>query len=84
VNNYIALADIIGRVDFLELASGRCERRGRVSVARLARENPPETSLAAIMRVQIGDCPRQAERRIEERCDPYSPVPLAALGREPL
>jgi hypothetical protein len=68
----LMLADIIGRADFLEIRCGRCERSGRLSVARLAQENPPETSLAPIMRAQIGDCPKKAERRIEARCDPYS------------
>jgi hypothetical protein len=27
-----------------------------------------------IMRAQIGDCPKLTERRIEARCDPYSPT----------
>jgi hypothetical protein len=72
--NYLTLADLIGRADMLELRCGRCERRGRLSVARLAREHPPETSLASIMRAQIGDCPKLTERRIEARCDPYSPT----------
>jgi hypothetical protein len=72
--DYIVLADIIGRVDMLELWCGRCERRGRLSVARLAQEYPPETPLLMIMRAQIGDCPKQAAQRIEERCDPYSPT----------
>jgi hypothetical protein len=79
MNDYIALADIIGRVDFLELACGRCERRGRLSIARLAREYAPETPVAIIMRAQIGDCPKQAARQERKRCDPYSP--LAAVRR---
>jgi hypothetical protein len=74
MTDYIALSDIVGRVDFLDLRCGRCERKGRLSVARLAREHPPETPLLMIMRAQIGDCPKQAAQRIEERCDPYSPT----------
>jgi hypothetical protein len=72
--NYLMLSDLIGRADFLELGYGRYERSGRHSVARLAREYPPDTSLAEIMRAQIGDCPKRTERRIEARCDPYSPT----------
>jgi hypothetical protein len=72
--DYIMLSDLIGRTDFLELRCGRCERSGRLSVTRLAQEHPPETPLLMIMRSQIGDCPKQAARRIEERCDPYSPT----------
>jgi hypothetical protein len=56
--------------DFLELLCGRCERRGRLSVARPARENAPETSLASIMRAQIGDCPNRNAQQERQRCDP--------------
>jgi hypothetical protein len=52
--DYIALADLIGRAEMLELRCGRCERRGRLSVARLARDYAPETPLRTIMRAQIG------------------------------
>jgi hypothetical protein len=38
--DYLMLSDLVGRTDFLELLCGRCERRGRLSVARLAREYP--------------------------------------------
>jgi hypothetical protein len=41
--DYLMLSDLIGRADFLELLCGRCERSGRLSVARLAREYPPDT-----------------------------------------
>jgi hypothetical protein len=78
--NYIMLSDLIGRADFLELRCGRCERSGRLSVARLAREYSPDTSLATIMRAQIGDCPKKTERRIEARCDPYSPTLWPLFG----
>jgi hypothetical protein len=29
--NYLMLSDLIGRADMLEIACGRCERRGRLS-----------------------------------------------------
>jgi hypothetical protein len=73
-NGVYLLADIMGRADMLELCCGRCERRGRLSVARLAREYPPKTPLATIMRVQIGDCPQRNAREERERCDPYCPT----------
>jgi hypothetical protein len=66
--NYLTLADM------MEIRCGRCDRHGRLSVARLARENAPETSLASIMRAQIGDCPNRNAQQERERCDPYSPT----------
>jgi hypothetical protein len=78
--DYIALADLIGRADFLELLCGRCERRGRLSVVRLAQEYAPETPLRTIMRAQVGDCPKRADRRLEARCDPYSPTLWPLFG----
>jgi hypothetical protein len=34
----LLLSGLFGRADMLEIACGRCERRGTLSVARLARE----------------------------------------------
>jgi hypothetical protein len=72
--DYLTVADLIGRADFLELACGRCERRGRLSVARLAREHALGTPLATIMRAQVGDCPNRNAQQERDRCDPYSPT----------
>jgi hypothetical protein len=36
------------------------------------------------MRAQIGDCPKLAARRIEERCDPYSPSGRCLQTHDPL
>ena len=73
-NGYYVLSDIIGRAEMLELACGRCERRGRLSVARLAQEYAPKTQLNTIMRAQNGDCQKRNEREDRDRCDPHSPT----------
>ena len=74
VSGSYVLADIIGRVEMLELRCGRCERSGRLSVARLAQEYAPKTTLGMIMRAQIGDCPKRNAREDRDRCDPHSPT----------
>ncbi len=79
-NGYYILSDIIGHADMLELACGRCERRGKLSVARLAADYAPDTQLHTIMRAQIGDCPQRAARQERERCDPYSPTLSRLFG----
>jgi hypothetical protein len=80
--DYIMLSDLIGRADMLELLCGRCERRGRLSVPRLAREYPPETPLRAIMRAQVGDCQNRNAQQERHRCDPYSPTLWPLFGGE--
>jgi hypothetical protein len=74
--NLNLLSDLVGRADMMEMICNRCGRHGRLSVARLAREYPPETSLAAIMRAQTEDCPNRNAQQERERCDPYSPTLL--------
>jgi hypothetical protein len=72
--NALLLSDLVGRADIMEVICDRCGRHGRLSVARLARKNAHETSLAAMMRAQIGDCPNRNAQQERERCDPYSPT----------
>jgi hypothetical protein len=78
--NVLLLSDLIGRVHYLELACGRCARRGRLAISGLVRRYPPETPLPTIMRAQIGDCPKRNAQQERERCDPYSPTLLGLFG----
>ena len=43
----------------IEVRCGRCERAGRLSVARLLAEHGPNTSMGEVMRAQGGDCPHR-------------------------
>jgi hypothetical protein len=69
-----SLGDIAERgATMLEIRCGRCDRHGRLSVARLLSEHGPNAEFGAIMRGLTGDCPRHNEQQIQSRCDPYCP-----------
>jgi hypothetical protein len=77
--NVHQLADLIG--DTLELRCNRRGRHGRLSVARLAPEYAPDTSLPTIMWAQIGDCLNRNAQRDRKRCDPHSPTLMSLSAR---
>jgi len=51
----------------IELRCGRCDRHGRLSVARLLAEWGADASLLDIMREQIGSCPHRDDAQIYTR-----------------
>ena len=57
----------------LTLACRKCERRGRLSVARLLAEWGEHAALADIMDHATADCPRRGETRIYELCGAHMP-----------
>ena len=69
-----SLGDIAARgATMLEIRCGRCDRHGRLSVARLLAEHGPNVDFGAIMRGLVGDCPKRDAAQIQDRCDPYCP-----------
>jgi hypothetical protein len=60
----------------LKICRGGCDRRGRLSVARLLAEYGPGTAVGHIMRAQIGECPHKDSAQIQNR----SVGILAGLG----
>ena len=53
----ITLAGLQGKLTMLEVACHRCERRGRVSLARLIEEHGADTGLPDLWESLAGDCP---------------------------
>jgi hypothetical protein len=58
----------------LEIACSRCERRGRLSVARLIARYGVEGKLPDLQEVLAGDCPRVGATSIYERCGVHYPT----------
>jgi len=56
----------------IELRGGRCDRHGRLPVARLLAEWGADASLGDIMHEQIGSCPHRNGTQLYCICDPYS------------
>jgi hypothetical protein len=69
-----SLGDIAARgATMLEIRCGRCDRHGRLSVARLLAVHGPDAEFGAVMRLLVRDCSHRDEQQIQNRCDPYCP-----------
>jgi len=67
------LADLRPEVTHLDVACSRCDRRGRVSVARLIEQHGPGATLRDAMTGINADCPAREAHGVMERCDIYFP-----------
>jgi hypothetical protein len=68
------VAEVAARgATMIEIRCGRCDRHGRLSVARLHAEYGPNVPVGHIMRAQIGECPNKDSSQIQNRCDPFCP-----------
>jgi len=52
----IILGELQGKLDLLDIACHRCERRGRVSLARLIEEHGADTGLPDLWESLSDDC----------------------------
>ena len=64
----VTLGDIARRLPMLEVACSRCERHGRLSVAKLVEQHGGEARLPDLRLVLAGDCPHAASVSINDRC----------------
>jgi hypothetical protein len=78
----ITLGELVGKLDMLEVACGRCDRRGRLSLERLITEHGADTGLPDLWGALAGDCPRARAVTINDRCGVHFPQ-LPALFPAP-
>ena len=57
----------------IEIACRRCERRGRLSAARLIEQHGADIWLPSLCDVLAGDCPKRESVAAGERCSVYYP-----------
>jgi len=83
MGNLILLCHIADRLEWLELACTRCERRGRLRVARLLRGYGPDRPIREVMDEMAADCPRRINPpgSLQERCSVFSPNLAGAFQR---
>jgi hypothetical protein len=62
-------ADLLGRIQVLNVACVKCERRGRYRVKTVVREIGLDGNLANWLSGLAADCPRRKPPRFPNRCD---------------
>jgi len=67
------LADLRPEVAHLDVACSRCDRRGRLNVARLIQEHGTGVTLRDAVAGISADCERRESHAVMERCDIYFP-----------
>ncbi len=67
------LADLRPEVAHLDVACSRCDRRGRLSVARLIEQHGPGATLRDAVTGINAECPNREAHAVMERCDIYFP-----------
>jgi hypothetical protein len=77
------LGEIAGRLPMLKVACSRCERRGRLDVAKLIERHGADTKLPDLRVILAGDCPRIRAVSIHERCGVHYPQLVDALRSSP-
>jgi hypothetical protein len=75
----VTLGELAGRLAMLEIACSRCERRGRLSVARLIEQHGADARLPDLRAVLAGNCPRVASVSINDRCGVHYPQLVAPV-----
>jgi hypothetical protein len=79
----ITLARVAERLAMLEIGCRKCERLGRLSVARLIEEHGAGKGLNELLGTLAADCPRQNAHSIYDRCGACYPQLSSLFYRPP-
>ena len=55
----VTLRQLVGRLDVVEVPCNRCDRHGRLRLARLIAQHGPDMGVPELLRVLSADCPRR-------------------------
>jgi hypothetical protein len=70
---FVTLGQIACRVEVLAVACNRCDRRGRLSVARLIAEHGWQLPVPELRHVIAADCPRMMAGHLHDVCGVHFP-----------
>jgi len=73
MNGAVTLGEVARRAETLEVACGRCDRRGRYNLARLVERHGAAKGLPDLRDVLAADCPRQKAQSIYDLCRVHYP-----------
>jgi hypothetical protein len=75
----ITPADLVGKLDWLNVACEKCGRHGRYSVARLNEPLGPDAKLTDWLAGITADCPRRKAANYNDQCGACSPDLVGVL-----
>jgi hypothetical protein len=64
----VTLGDLAGKITMLEVACDRCERHGRLRVAKLIAQHGADMGLPELRHIIASDCPRNVAVSLYELC----------------
>jgi hypothetical protein len=83
VRSPITLGDLDGKLQMLEIACSRCNRRGLLRLDRLIEEHGAGMGLPVLGQILAGACPYAASVSINDRCGVYFPQLPALFPAKP-
>jgi hypothetical protein len=78
--NTISLGEVAERTEMLGMTCNRCDRRGRLRIARLAAEHGPSMPMPTLLHLLTADCPQHGAMGVTDQCGAYFPDLPALFG----
>ena len=75
----VTLGDLVNKLPMLDVACSKCDRRGRLSVAKLIEAHGADAKLPVLRGILAGDCPRLRSASVYDRCGVHYPQLVDAL-----
>ncbi len=64
----IIFSDLVGKLDALEVACDKCDRKGRYPVARLIEQRGTDGKVVDLLTELKADCPKQRAGNVNDMC----------------
>lgn len=78
-SGFVTLGQIAARLPALEVACNRCDRRGRIRIARLMAEYGADLPTPELRHVVAVDCPRMIAVQLHEVCGMHFPGAVSCV-----
>jgi hypothetical protein len=69
----VFLGQVAARLQMLDVACTRCERRGRLNTARLVAEHGADMPVPKLLRILAADCPKMQAAEFHDVCGIHLP-----------
>jgi hypothetical protein len=70
---FVTLGQIAAGIPVLDVSCNRCDRRGRLRIARLMAEHGADLPIPTLRRIVAADCPRMRAGHLHDVCGVHFP-----------